>query len=203
LGSGQDKLKLKKDELIFLSQKLNGCFAPETLITMSITMSDGSNKRIKNIEIGDEVLSFDETTFKITPKRVKNTFDNGVKPMDEWIQINCETARGRTQKSKLIVTKNHKIFTKSGRVKAGQLSKGDSICTRKYKLSQTQIDALVGIGLGDGQRNDFWARRDELIGKIVEVKYKEVSKNKDTGLESLQFPVFVRLRADKEQVSYE
>ena len=61
----------------------------------------------------------------------------------------------------------------------------------------------VGSGFSDSQRNDFWTRRDELIGKIVEVKYKEVSKNKDTGLESLQFPVFVRLRTDKEQVSYE
>jgi len=34
------------------------------------------------------------------------------------------------------------------------------------------------------------------------VKYKEVSYDKSTGAESLQFPVFVGIRNDKEGVSY-
>lgn len=61
----------------------------------------------------------------------------------------------------------------------------------------------VGSGFTDEQRKEYWEERDSLIGKIAEIKYKEVSKNKDTGLESLQFPVFCQLRPDKTKPSYE
>lgn len=60
----------------------------------------------------------------------------------------------------------------------------------------------VGSGFTDEQRKEYWAIKEELIGKIAQIKYKEVSKNKDTGLESLQFPVFEMLR-EKDEVSYE
>ena len=61
----------------------------------------------------------------------------------------------------------------------------------------------VGSGLNDETRTELWNNRDTLIGKIVEVKYKEISKDKKTNKESLQFPVFVSIRADKDEVSYE
>ena len=40
-----------------------------------------------------------------------------------------------------------------------------------------------------------------MIGKIIEVKYKEVSKDKKTGLESLQFPIFKQTRFEKTEES--
>lgn len=61
----------------------------------------------------------------------------------------------------------------------------------------------VGSGFDEAERVELWKNPDELIGKIAQVQYKEVSKNKDTGLESLQFPVFISLRTDKDEVSYE
>lgn len=61
----------------------------------------------------------------------------------------------------------------------------------------------VGSGFTDEQRIKYWAIKDKLVGMIAEVKYKEVSKNKDTGLESLQFPIFIQWRNDKTEVSYE
>ena len=60
----------------------------------------------------------------------------------------------------------------------------------------------VGSGILDEQRRQFWDSREELFGSLCEVKYKEISKDKKTGLESLQFPIFVRLRKDKTNVSY-
>lgn len=51
-------------------------------------------------------------------------------------------------------------------------------------------------------REKFWQKRDGLTGTLCEVKYKEISQDKGTGLESLQFPVFVGLRTDKTEVSY-
>lgn len=60
----------------------------------------------------------------------------------------------------------------------------------------------VGTGMTQAQRRWLWAHRDEVVGALAEVKYKELSQDKQTGLESLQFPVFVRLRDDKSEVSY-
>lgn len=60
----------------------------------------------------------------------------------------------------------------------------------------------VGSGFDDATRADVWENPDNYIGKIVEVKFKEKSCDKKTGLESLQFPTFVRFRGDKNEVSY-
>lgn len=61
----------------------------------------------------------------------------------------------------------------------------------------------VGSGYSDSQRDKFWARRDSLIGKIIEVKYKEISRDKKTKLESLQYPRYLRFRDDKTDPSYD
>lgn len=60
----------------------------------------------------------------------------------------------------------------------------------------------VGTGFTDVQRKEYWANRGSLIGTLCEVKYKEISQDKTTGAESLQFPVFVTLRVDKTERSY-
>ena len=60
----------------------------------------------------------------------------------------------------------------------------------------------VGSGMSDGQRSDFLAMGDDLIGRVIEVKYKEESSDKKTGLSSLQFPIFVSLREEGKEVSY-
>ena len=60
----------------------------------------------------------------------------------------------------------------------------------------------IGSGFDDATRTAVWANPDNYIGKIVECKYKDVTMDKKTGLESLQFPTFVRFRYDKNEVSY-
>lgn len=64
---------------------------------------------------------------------------------------------------------------------------------------------IVGVGSGftDEQRIKYWEDKDYLVGKIIEVKYKEVSTDKKTGLESLQFPVFVCEKFDKTEPNIE
>lgn len=63
-------------------------------------------------------------------------------------------------------------------------------------------EVKVGTGFTDSQRSEFWGKREQLLGTLCEVKYKEISQDKSTGAESLQFPVFVTLRTDKTEVSY-
>jgi DNA ligase-1 len=56
---------------------------------------------------------------------------------------------------------------------------------------------FVGTGFDDSTRNLLWASIDSVIGRICEVKYKDITSDKSTGLQSLQFPVFVCLKNDK------
>lgn len=62
-------------------------------------------------------------------------------------------------------------------------------------------EVRVGSGLTDEFRAKFWSNPDNIIGKIIEVKYKEVSENKSNNAKSLQFPVFIRVRDDKSTTS--
>lgn len=61
----------------------------------------------------------------------------------------------------------------------------------------------VGSGLSDELRAEIWGNKKKYLGEIIEVKYKNISKDKNTGMRSLQFPVFVRFRDDKNEVSYD
>lgn len=61
----------------------------------------------------------------------------------------------------------------------------------------------VGTGFTDTERAIYWAAQDKLTDLLCEVKYKEVSYDKKTGAESLQFPVYVCLRTDKTEANYE
>jgi DNA ligase-1 len=69
---------------------------------------------------------------------------------------------------------------------------GALIC--KYKNNTV----AVGSGMVDLQRYKFWKYKDQYIGKICEVKYKDITNDKETGLESLQFPIFLGIKLDKE-----
>ena len=59
----------------------------------------------------------------------------------------------------------------------------------------------VGSGFSDEGRKHIWQHPEDVIGKIISVKYKEETKNKDGGI-SIQFPVFETVRFDKNKVSY-
>lgn len=71
-----------------------------------------------------------------------------------------------------------------------------------FVLDYKGNDVKVGSGFSDEQRAAYWKQRNHILGALCEVKDKEISKDKHTGLESLQFPVFVRLRNDKTEISY-
>ena len=59
----------------------------------------------------------------------------------------------------------------------------------------------VGSGMSDEQRDEYWKLRDQMPGRVIEVKYKEESSDKKTGQFSLQFPIFVALREEGKEES--
>jgi hypothetical protein len=77
---------------------------------------------------------------------------------------------------------------------AGKL--GAVVCASRSKDGK-RIVVSVGSGFNDDHRDNLWAIRDTLIGKIVAVKYNMRIQNK-AGEESLFLPIFVEVRYDKE-----
>lgn len=71
-----------------------------------------------------------------------------------------------------------------------------------FVLDYKGNEVNVGTGFTDTERDIFWAAKDKLTDLLCEVKYKEISYDKKTGAESLQFPVYICLRKDKVDASY-
>ena len=63
---------------------------------------------------------------------------------------------------------------------------------------------IVGVGSGFDleTRNEIWNNKDKYINKIAEIQYFEESTNQKDGKLSLRFPVFLRMRLEKDEPSY-
>ncbi len=162
-----ENLEKEKPDII-ITQKLDGCFIKDT----KILMEDGSEKKIKDIEKGDFVLSYNERTDKIEPKMVVNKFDNGRKSENEWLRIQTSRYRKAPNKS-IICTKNHKFFNGEQWIEAENLKIGDVLYTEEFFPTRAQEDVLLGIGLGDGVFT-----RDSKI-KNLRARYSKTYKDVD------------------------
>lgn len=119
----------------------------------------------------------------------------------EGVMLNLDTPYRFGRTKELIKVK--KFYTMDLRVI--RIEKGTG--RNKNRLGKAIVDYKgnevgVGSGFSDEQRNYFWNHPDEIVGHIIEVKYKEQTKNKE-GSESLQFPVFISIRDDKDDISFE
>ena len=64
-------------------------------------------------------------------------------------------------------------------------------------------EVRVGSGFDDATRKKVWDVPDMYVGKLAEIQYKDISRDKKTGKESLQFPTFKQFRFDKDDVSFD
>lgn len=60
----------------------------------------------------------------------------------------------------------------------------------------------VGSGLTKELREKFWEDKNSIIGKIITIKYFEETTNKKDNSKSLRFPIFLEVREDKDEESY-
>ena len=72
----------------------------------------------------------------------------------------------------------------------------------KLVVDYKGFEVRVGSGLTDEERDNIWNNPESAIGHLIEVKYMQESKDENGDL-SLRHPVFVRIRDDKDDVSYE
>lgn len=143
----------------------------------NILMADGTTKKIKNIQVGDEVISFNKHGMS-EPKKVTNVFNNGVK------KVNRYSIEGERE---LIATKEHHVLTYGGYRPLEDFSIGDMVCTptnvntkktellSKYLLSSWDLH-LIGLLIGDGTLDDtqpsFTNSDEGLIDWYIDCLYK-------------------------------
>ena len=116
----------------------------------------------------------------------------------EGIMINLDTPYECKRTKNLIKVK--RFFEKDLRC-----TKVNIATTGKYKgimgsITCNYFDNTVDVGSGfnDSQREHFAKYPEEIVGKIVSVKYKEETQNKDGG-KSLQFPVYMGILIDRDK----
>lgn len=133
--------------------------------------------------------------------KIEELLEQMVREDKEGLMINTDVPYRRTRHKGILKVKRFYtmdlpiIRCEEG---TGRLSGTLGAFVLKYKENEVK----VGSGFTDEQRKQFWNNRDDMEGLLCEVKYKEISQDKVTGLESLQFPVFVGIRTDKTEVSY-
>ena len=71
----------------------------------------------------------------------------------------------------------------------------------KFLHNGKEMACEVGSGFTDDERLDYWTHPESIVGKVIEVKYFEVTQNeKDKTKYSLRFPTFQhRIRTDKDE----
>lgn len=56
------------------------------------------------------------------------------------------------------------------------------------------IETSVGSGFSEELREEIWANRDKLVGRIVEIKCDVLTQNRNSDIWSMRFPVFMQFR---------
>ena len=116
----------------------------------------------------------------------------------EGIMINLDTPYECKRTKNLIKVK--RFFEKDLRC-----TKVNIATTGKYKgimgsITCNYFDNTVDVGSGfnDSQREYYAKHPEEIVDKIVSIKYKEETQNKDGG-KSLQFPVYMGILIDRDK----
>jgi len=131
---------------------------------------------------------------------IDHFLDRMVSEDKEGLMLNRDKKYYRKRHNGILKVK--RFYTVDLRVTAAEEGSG----RLSGKLGAFVVDYMgnpvnVGSGMTDEQREEYWKTKESLIGRIIEVKYKEESMDKKTGLRSLQFPIFVSLREEGKEES--
>jgi len=66
------------------------------------------------------------------------------------------------------------------------------------EINGQRVVYKVGSGFTDEERQELWENKENLIAKVIDVQYQELTKENIP-----RFPVFVRLRTDKSEPNFE
>ena len=126
------------------------------------------------------------------------------KKLSEALMLNTLTGKygfGKRSKDLLKVKKMQTCDIKCIGVEEGEGKYAGTL--GKIVCDYKGFTLRVGSGFTDDERKFYWNNQDKIINQLVEIQYFEESKDKKTGDLSLRFPVFKRVRDDKDEVSYD
>lgn len=138
------------DENWVIERKEDGCFKYDT----PVVLSDGTSMPIGKIvdeRLQVEVLSYNEKTGKIEPKKVINWFNNGLK--DNWVRVRNTgsiTLAKLNRKRSIICTPNHKFFDGIKFKPIMDFSSEDRVFSLVDGVSDVQGQVILGSVMGDG-----------------------------------------------------
>ncbi len=137
-------------------------------------------------------------------EKIYEVLDQVIEQGQEGLMLNTLSGKyafGKRSKDLLKVKKMHTCDIKCIAVEEGEGKYagvlGKIVCDYKG------FTLRVGSGFTDEQRLYYWNNQQEIVNQLVEIQYFEESKDKKTGDLSLRFPVFKRVRDDKDEVSYD
>lgn len=176
-GQSINNYKTRKAELLQLKEKIK-------------------NLNLQNIDVVEMLYEGTDTS------QIDRLLDYAVKQDWEGLMLNKNTTYECKRTTNLIKIK--RFYTMDLEIVGVEEGSGKLTGTLGALVVKFKNNVVnVGSGFDDETRKEFWINRDNLIGRIAEVKYKEITKDKKTDLESLQFPVFVQLREMGKTVSYD
>lgn len=124
----------------------------------------------------------------------------------EGVMINISDAPYMCRRTKYLL-KCKKFNTADVRV----LDVEEGTGSNKGKLGAVKIEFLgpdgkpytckVGSGFEQPEREYFWKHPEAILGKIIQIKYFEISNNQLNSDYSLRFPTFEEVRFDKDEIS--
>ena len=140
----------KNDGKYAVEEKIDGCFHYST----PVLLADGTTMPIGEIvekKLSVEVLSFDETTQTLVPRKVVSWFDNGYKKASQWLGLksigNTVSPFRDVHHKGVLITRNHSIWSE-GKWMPSEDAKTVTVVT--LGMNRTQKQVMYGCVLGDG-----------------------------------------------------
>lgn len=160
------------------------------------------NKLIFNTPYQRLIPTIDIIDFNTDFEKLSNLLDKVVSQGSEGLMINKSNAKYELKRCRGIfkLKKFHTCDLRVLRVEEGDGRFKDML--GNLIVDYKGFELGVGSGFSDEQRSYYWNHQDEIVGTIVEISYFEETKNQDGGL-SMRFPIFLQVRKDKNDISYE
>ncbi|MCL2771270.1 MAG: hypothetical protein FWD89_03065, partial [Firmicutes bacterium] len=139
-------------------------------------------------------------------KKIHELLDIYTKDDQEGIMVNIADGAYECKRSKNLL-KVKKFLTADVRV----ISLEEGTGRNKGKLGAVHVEfegpdkklhtCKVGSGFKDEEREYYWQNKNEILGKIIEIGYFEITTNQKNDDYSLRFPTFKHIRNDKDEIS--